>query len=69
MLKLFNQDFSENSEADGCDKISMDDKKFIKIMDENVKLIDGHYQLPFPFKDQNLHIPNNKSLPSNVRSA
>ena len=36
----------------------MDDKKFIKIMDENVKLIDSHYQLPLPFKDQKLEVPN-----------
>ena len=54
MLKLFNQDFSKNSKADGCEKIWMEDKKFIKIMDENVKFIDGHYKLPLPFKDQNL---------------
>ena len=40
----------------------MDDKKFIKIMDENVKLIDGHYQLPLPFKDQNLGVPNNPKV-------
>ena len=62
MLKMFQQDFSENNEVGESENLSINDKKFLRIMDENVKLIDGHYQLPLPFKEQIMDVPNNKSL-------
>ena len=62
MLKMFQQDFSENNKVGESENLSINDKKFLRIMDENVKLIDGHYQLPLPFKKQIMDVPNNKSL-------
>lgn len=61
MLMMFRQDFSENTLAGEPEKLSLQDRKFLKLMDENVKLVDGHYQLPLPFKDPMCEVPNNKS--------
>lgn len=64
MLKMFRQDFSENTCAGEPEKLSVQDRKFLKLMDENVKLVNGHYQLLLPFKDPTYKVPNNKHHPN-----
>ncbi|XP_057302738.1 uncharacterized protein LOC130636904 [Hydractinia symbiolongicarpus] len=51
----------ENKLAGEPEKLSLQDRKFLKLMDENVKLVDGHYQLPLPFNDPMCVFPTNKS--------
>ena len=36
------------------------DKKFMKMMQEESKFVDGQYVLPLPFRDRNTHVPNNR---------
>ena len=62
LMDLHNNDFSEspsciNSECD----VSQEDLRFLKLMEDDVKVIDGHYQLPLPLRDKTFNFPNNKS--------
>ena len=62
LMDLYNNDFSEspsciNSECD----VSQEDLRFLKLMEDDVKVIDGHYQLPLPLRDKTFNFPNNKS--------
>ena len=62
LMDLYNNDFSEspsciNSEYD----VSQEDLRFLKLMEDDVKVIDGHYQLPLPLRDKTFNFPNNKS--------
>ena len=41
-------------------KISQQDMKFMEILDEGTKLKDGHYQIPLPFKQEDVRLPCNK---------
>ena len=50
---------------EGCviDKaLSQDDVKFMKIMQSGVTKVDGHYQMPLPFRNPNPTIESNKVL-------
>ena len=40
--------------------VSVDDRKFLKLMKENTTMIQGHYQVPLPLKDENVKLPNNR---------
>lgn len=42
-------------------KMSQEDRKFLEVMEANVKLVNGHYQLPLPFRDNNVIVPNNRT--------
>lgn len=41
--------------------MSVEDKRVLKLWDENVKLVNGHYQVPIPFRE-NVCVPNNVSV-------
>ena len=41
--------------------MSNEDRKFLKIMDEGITRINGHYSLPLPFKAPDTQLPNNKA--------
>ena len=40
--------------------MSIEDKRFLKLMDEEVKFFDGHYELPLPLKNPDVNVPNNR---------
>ncbi|MPC59371.1 hypothetical protein E2C01_053390 [Portunus trituberculatus] len=44
------------------DPISVEDKRVTKLWSENVVQVDGHYQLPIPFRNKNPDLPDNKDL-------
>ena len=61
MLAMFNQDFSENKDSlYDAEKMSQEDRRFLRLMEKEVKFVDGHYQLLLPLKDPDLKFPNNK---------
>ena len=61
MLAMFNQDFSENKDSlYDAEKMSQEDRRFLRLMEKEVKFVDGHYQLPLPLKDPDLKFPNNR---------
>ena len=48
-----NQVLKENANSKG-------DEKFLKIMENNVKLVECHYELPLPFRNKEVSMPNNR---------
>ena len=55
---MYQQDFNKPSgEREG---LSMEDRRFLQIMAENITVKDGHYQLPLPLRNPDLRLPNNR---------
>ncbi len=50
LLKQYNHDFSETF-FDDKEEMSVEERKFIEIMESSVQLKDGHYMMKLPFKD------------------
>ena len=42
--------------------LSMEDRKFLEIMKNNIRMVDGHYELPLPFRDDDPKMPCNRKL-------
>ena len=40
--------------------MSIEDKRFLKLIDDQVKFFDGHYELPLPLKNPDVNVPNNR---------
>ena len=40
--------------------MSREDQKFMKILQEGTTLRNGHYQVPLPFKEPYVNLPNNR---------
>ena len=53
-------DFCEE-EGNGRE-LSIEDRQFLEMMKENVKMDNGHYCLPLPFRSNDEELPNNKGL-------
>ena len=55
---MYQQDFNEpGGEKEG---LSVEDRRFLQIMEENITEVGGHYQLPLPLRNQDLQLPNNR---------
>ncbi len=53
----YNHDFNERiSEGKG---MSREDVRFLKIMDESIQLLNGHYSVKLPFRKDQVTLPNN----------
>ncbi|XP_066928826.1 uncharacterized protein [Clytia hemisphaerica] len=61
MKKLYEIEHVDLIPGNLPDKVSQEDLKFLKIMDERISFEKGHYIIPFPFRDE-------KDLPSNNRN-
>lgn len=59
MLQMLQMDFSESSKPGDLERMSIDDKQFLELMDNEVKFIDRHYELPLPMKNPDVQVPNN----------
>ncbi|XP_006822329.1 uncharacterized protein LOC102807461 [Saccoglossus kowalevskii] len=60
LKKMFEVDFNERSSEE---KVSIEDKRFLtKVSDGIHQRDDGHFEIPLPFKDDNINLPNNKIL-------
>ena len=42
------------------EEISKNDKMFLAIVEKGPKKVDDHYEVPLPYRDGNLQLPNNK---------
>ena len=62
LTRLYNLEFMETGLTDRKSETSMsrEDHKFMKILQEGTKLRNGHYQVPLPFKDPCVNLPNNR---------
>ena len=55
---MYLQDFNEPSgEKEG---LSVEDRRFLQIMEKNITERNGHYQLPLPLRNPNLRLPVNR---------
>ena len=41
--------------------LSTEDRRFLQIMKDSIKLIDGRYEVPMPFREEHPSMPNNRS--------
>ncbi|XP_068242329.1 uncharacterized protein [Palaemon carinicauda] len=60
--KYFELDFSERDLGSVPDErgLSFEDTRFVKRCQDDIEFRDGHFQLPMPFRDRNLNLPNSK---------
>ncbi|XP_068205264.1 uncharacterized protein [Palaemon carinicauda] len=60
--KYFELDFSERDLGSVPDErgLSFEDTRFVKRCQDDIEFRDGHFQLPMPFRDPNVNLPNNK---------
>ena len=64
MLKqMYNHEFSESQHLVNEDvaNMSQEDLKFIEIPKNGTDLVGGHYQVPLPFRKDEINLPNNRS--------
>ena len=67
LMKLYMQDFVEpkTTKDEICDahqEVSYEDKKFIKMMNDETVKIGRYYQTPLLFRSKEVHFPNNRRL-------
>ena len=60
LTRMYQHDFNEVGDLSILKGASQEDIKFLKTMEENVEKVDGHYQLPLPFRNSDVMFPNNK---------
>ena len=61
LTRLYNLEFIENGPTERKLETSISrEDKFIKILQEGAKLRNGYYQVPLPFKDPFVNLPNNR---------
>ena len=62
VMKMFEMDFSEKR-ANRQAALSQDDLQFLRKMEESMRqTIDGHYEMPLPFRGNTPKLRNNKTL-------
>ena len=69
MLKqINNHEFSECQHLvnNNVANMSQEDLKFIGILKNGKELVGGHYQVPLPFKKDEINLPNNRSLAEKI---
>lgn len=58
LIKPYHQDFPELA-AEEKSEMSVEDKRFMSIMESSKELRNGHYYLPLHFKENDVMMPNN----------
>lgn len=60
--RMFEMDFNENSDI-VRKSLSQDDRMFLDKVSKGIHLrLDGHYEIPLPFREDDIKLPNNKKL-------
>ena len=59
MIQMYHHDFVESNNSHSS--LSVEDQRFMNLMDTQAKLEDSHYTLPVPFRSDNVTMPNNRS--------
>ncbi len=61
LIQQYNHDFTEKH-AEEKKEMSLEDCRFMQVMDSSAEMVDGHYQLPLTFKRDNPMMPNNRHM-------
>lgn len=59
ILKIMESDFVENSDVQ---PISREDKRFLDLMNEQIRVVDRKYEMPLPFKGSKPSLPDNRLM-------
>ena len=58
----FNKKGAQTGKIDGnIEQLSNNDKRFLEILDAGTRKNGNHYDVPLPFKQKGIKIPNNRS--------
>ena len=62
LVRLYNKEFTESGSPKGKSEngMSVEDMKFTKITEDGAKMVNKHYQIPLPFRNPNIQLPNNR---------
>ena len=60
VIKVMSMDFNDQKGYEI--PFSRKDKLFLEILKENIERVEGHYQMPLPFSDRQITLPNNYAL-------
>jgi hypothetical protein len=58
VAEMMELDFSEYHKSDKT-SLSQEDQKFLTVLHDGIHMIDGHYEMPLPFKSGVPNLPNN----------
>jgi len=59
---MMQMDFNDHTVSKAPDErgLSQEDRKFLSMVERETKVVDGHYQVPLPFRRHDVIMPNNK---------
>ena len=62
LLRMLEMDFNDHTVSKVPDERgpSQEDKRFLNVVEKETKIVDGHYQVPLPFRHNDVIMPNNK---------
>ena len=62
LLNLFELDFNEKASCNLPEDLgySQEDRKFMALVSDGIRYTGGHYEIPLPFRHQNVNLPNNR---------
>lgn len=62
LLKMFELDFSENASNNLPEELghSQEDRRFLTKVSKEIRLTEGHYEIPLPFRQSKVDLPNNR---------
>ena len=62
LTRLHYQEFTESGSPEGKseNEMSVEDVKFMKILEDGAKMVNKHYQISSPFRNANIQLPNNR---------
>ena len=61
VLRILQSDFNEST-SHTHEKISQEDRQFMSILEKGIHMVDGHYQMPLPFKTNHPIMSNNRTI-------
>lgn len=61
LVKQYNADFPERSREEK-EEMSQDDCRFMHLVSSSAKVVDGHYSLRLPLRNENIKMPNNRGM-------
>lgn len=62
LLKQYNTAFPERS-CEEKEEMSQDDHRFMHLVSSLAKLVDGHYSLRLPLRNENIKMPKHVTIP------
>lgn len=55
----------EKESTSKMDGLSVEDKKFLSLMEDGTKLVDGHYHVPLQLRNPDAEFPNSRTQAMN----